>query len=714
MRRRGSVRPLCVLASAVTIGLACNSPSAVVTPPLEVVIASGDGQYGTAGQTLGRPLRVVVRTLTGQVPQEGTGVLWEVVAGAAELVGVQTTTTDSTGATEIRLRLGNETGPVSVRAAAQDTNNPSITFEAFTVDRPQLTDVTPTTAAPGTTVTLTGANFSPDPTQNVVLFSGIRGRVTSASESQAVVEVPSCLPARPVDVSLQLGVVASGTRPLTVGPGGTVESLAVGDVRDVSDDEGFACLTLPGNGAEYLALVYSTSTVGAATHPYRLGGVSSSPPPAMAAGARVRWPRSQVESDADVQADLDRRLRALEDEWVTASGRPRSVAPSRAPALNVPAVGQSRRFSVFDSEGSFADVRATARWVGQEVVLYVDDDAPVGGFIPADLESLADAFDAVIHPVVTGAFGATSDLDGNERVAILFTPVVNSLTPRGSSGFVGGFFFGIDLLPERDGSNEGEVFYALVPDPSGIHSDARSREAVLDITPGILSHEFQHMVHFNERMLVREAGSTEAVWLSEGLAQYAEELVGLEYDRLQRPDDAEQVRSGARVRARRYLAATDTVSLIISVGQGSLAERGAGFLFTMYLADRFGADVVGRLTRSTRVGVANVEVETGQSWAGVSGDWWSAVYRDAGGVEPGPRVYPTVDLRSYIGNPFPLEVVEVGVGDFTLDASLWSSAAEYYIVAPPPGGALAVRVSGEAGGVSSSHAEVRMRVIRIS
>ena len=52
----------------------------------------------------------------------------------------------------------------------------------------------------------------------------------------------------------------------------------------------------------------------------------------------------------------------------------------------------------------------------------------------ADLEAFADRFDDVIHPEVTSHFGSESDLDQNQRVTILFTPVVNALTPRGSSG----------------------------------------------------------------------------------------------------------------------------------------------------------------------------------------------------------------------------------------------------------------------------------------
>ncbi|NIR38511.1 MAG: hypothetical protein GWO00_01660, partial [Gemmatimonadetes bacterium] len=102
-------------------------------------------------------------------------------------------------------------------------------------------------------------------------------------------------------------------------------------------------------------------------------------------------------------------------------------------------------------------------------------------------------------------------------VIILFSPAVNALTPRGSSGFVGGFFFGVDLLPDTEGSNAGEIFYTLVPDPDGIYSDPRPKDDILELVPAILAHEFQHMVHFNQRVLLLGAEANEAVWLSEGL-----------------------------------------------------------------------------------------------------------------------------------------------------------------------------------------------------
>lgn len=698
--------------------VACSAgPTTVVLPELEVLVASGDGQYGTASQTLQIPVQVIVRAVATQVPRSGMNVLWSIEEGDASIVGIANTVTDSTGSTDVRVRLGTQTGEITVRAAVQDQDRAFATFRLFMVDRPVLDGLMPESAAPGGLITLDGVNFSPDPEQNVVLFSGVRGVVSAASSTQLTVEVPPCLPARDVAVTVQLGTVGSGSRTLTVEVGGAIHSMAVGEVLDATDDAGFGCFTLPGDGsATYLAMVYSASTVGAGSHPYQLTGLAV-PSPFEAAGPFATAPEARVgpSPGRDEQSRWDEFLRTREADLVRDRILP-SVVPRPlrvdAPAL-APTVGERRTFKVFQSSGGFAEVSAVAQYVGAQAAFFVDEDAPAGGYTSADLRLFSDRFDDVIHPSVTGAFGVASDLDNNDRVVILFTSAVNSLTPRGATGFVAGFFFGLDLMPEQDDSNKAEIFYGLVPDPSGTLSDPRPRAGLLEIMPAILAHEYQHMVHFNERVLVRGAASTEALWLSEGLAQYAEELVALEYESLGDAGSVEVFRDGTRERARRYLAGTASVALIVSTGQGSLAERGASFLHVMYLADRFGMDLIGRVTRTTRTSVGNVEAETGTTWPTLLADWWSAVFVDGPGSETGPIVYPGVDLREFLGDPFPLAPTELGSGDFSRSGSLGSSSIGYYIVSPSAGGSMTLRLGGEAGGVSAPQAVLRMRIIRV-
>jgi hypothetical protein len=79
---------------------------------------------------------------------------------------------------------------------------------------------------------------------------------------------------------------------------------------------------------------------------------------------------------------------------------------------------------------------------------------------------------------------------------------------------------------EPAGSNVGEMFYLLVPDPNGVvNSNKRSTAQVLTLTNGTVAHEYQHLINASRRMYVNGAGTVqEEKWLDEGLAHVAEEL----------------------------------------------------------------------------------------------------------------------------------------------------------------------------------------------
>jgi hypothetical protein len=156
------------------------------------------------------------------------------------------------------------------------------------------------------------------------------------------------------------------------------------------------------------------------------------------------------------------------------------------------------------------------------------------------------------------------------------------------------------------------------------------------------------------------------------------------------------------------------VSLIVTTGQGSLPERGAGFLSLLYLDDRIGGGILGRLTRTTRTGVGNVEAESGLLWPDFVSDWWSAVYLDglaAGGI---PLAYPTVEVRALLGNPYPLAPAALNTTGRGASGSLWSSSAAYFIVSPGAGTSVTVRLGGEAGGPSQAQSVLRLRIVRLS
>jgi hypothetical protein len=391
-----------------------------------------------------------------------------------------------------------------------------------------------------------------------------------------------------------------------------------------------------------------------------------------------------------------------------------SIAPAAGAA---PAVGEERTFQVPASDGRFVTVRAVARRVTGRAVFYQDVSAPAGGIPDADLDVLARDFDDPTIPAVTGTFGEASDVDANGRVLVLSTPVVNQLTPRGSTGFVAGFFFGVDLLPGTPNGNAGEILYTLVPDLEGEHGDVRSAQLVRAALPAVLAHELQHLVHFNQRMRVRSAQRNEALWLSEALAQSAEVLVGDTLAARGRTSDALLYRNPTLGRAREYLAAPGGVSLLGSAGEGTLAERGAGWLFLRYLQGQHGGSALLRaLTWSTRTGQENVEAATARPWAELFSDWAVASFTDGlSGFGSGRLQYPDLELRPLLSSaqsPFPLTPLGL-LDDVLVEGERLSGSTGYYLFDARGAAAVALQLAGARGAAPHPEARLILRVVRI-
>ncbi|RMH19714.1 MAG: hypothetical protein D6701_04625, partial [Gemmatimonadetes bacterium] len=420
----------------------------------------------------------------------------------------------------------------------------------------------------------------------------------------------------------------------------------------------------------------------------------------------------------DPQTRFDARIRALEAAFPPPAGRAPDAAPGAARApLRMPQPGDERDFKVLDRDNRFETVRARVRRVSAAAVWWEDVRAE-GAYSDTAVELLANEFDELIFPTDTATFGAVSDLDGNGLIDVLFTPVVNELTPRGSAGFVAGFFFGLDLRPELENSNRGEIFYAMVPDGNGRWGDVRLPGQVLDELPAIMAHELQHMIHFNQRVLVGGAERTEALWLSEGLAQMAEDIVG----------DAAVFRAGTGGfmfdrgnlrRAARYLAAPWETSLLYVTGGGTLEERGGGWLFMRHLRDRLGGDnaLLRRLTASTRTGIDNLVAEAGIPWPQMIADFGTALAGEGFSVvrsRSRPALhFERLDLliefqRFGLENALPVD--DLADADFVRSGTLWSAGVRHY---SGNVGGLALSLSGEGGLPPPPESGLQMQIVRV-
>ena len=302
--------------------------------------------------------------------------------------------------------------------------------------------------------------------------------------------------------------------------------------------------------------------------------------------------------------------------------------------------------------------------LGTKSIVLSDTLNPAGGFSDADFLRISARFDTLVYPLDVGAFGAPSDIDNNGRVAIIFSRAVNELTPAGVNFFVGGFFHPRDLFPKVGqtvadncaGSNEGEMFYMLVPDPAGVvNGNVHTTGFVDSITTGVIAHEFQHLINGSRRFYINTAAQDfEEVWLNEGLSHIAEELLYYRESgftpRQNLTDSTIRIlnrptygfwRSDASANFSRflsYLRAPATNSPYAN--DDELATRGATWAFLRYAADRLGTTdgtIWQRFDDATVTGLATLRSVYGTDPTPLVRDWAVANYVDDLGVSSDPR-----------------------------------------------------------------------------
>jgi len=434
-------------------------------------------------------------------------------------------------------------------------------------------------------------------------------------------------------------------------------NLAANQYVSIDPATGSGCMVFPATAAlaaEYLLVPQLTSGVPGQTAGFRLGGDTILPAPS-----------APVQSTAELgAADQFHRFLRLGDEqrsWGFAP-EPFSAAgatPQASAAASPPGMGSLRTFQVCAKTDCtrFDRVGARVRALKTKVAIYVDTLAPSGGLDSASLDNIANTFDQRLYAIDTAAFGRESDIDSNTVVLVLMTNTVNKLVTASqcnTSGFVAGFFFGADLDPafrNDSRSNKGEVFYSIVADPSGTLSCSHSTLEVQNFVPVTFIHEFQHMISFNQHVLVRSNPGGELLWLNEGLSHYAEELGGRSYTLSPAAPVADctigntdcRFWGGNLLNAYEYMDSTSRHFLLPTAGIGSLAERGAAWLFVRYVVDRYAAGSTmadwNTLTRSlvgtAQTGAANIANVTGDPFTTVVSRWALANYMtDRGGAPP--------------------------------------------------------------------------------
>ncbi|MCP6726807.1 MAG: hypothetical protein KJI69_02085 [Patescibacteria group bacterium] len=247
-------------------------------------------------------------------------------------------------------------------------------------------------------------------------------------------------------------------------------------------------------------------------------------------------------------------------------------------------VGQTASFSI-DQDYDVSErkeIPASLVKISSQLLFYVDDEwwGTQNPFEQSEARKVLDAltaeFGGKIYPQLRLTFGSEwkPGIDADERITVLFHPMKD-----GAGGYTN---YGDELEKVLNpNSNEREMVYL---------STDFIRSPILK---SLLAHEFVHLITFNQKE--RLYGIAEDIWLNEARAEYAVTLLGY---------DSPYEGSNLQRRVNAFLTKTDTSLL---QWDGEPHDYGAVNLFSQYIVDQYGLEILRDSLRSDTVGIQSIE-----------------------------------------------------------------------------------------------------------
>ena len=257
-------------------------------------------------------------------------------------------------------------------------------------------------------------------------------------------------------------------------------------------------------------------------------------------------------------------------------------APNFASAVSL---GQQNNFFIDENYDltERQEIIATLQRIGTDAYFYVENEYWAGldqaekNVVKQSLSNLDNEFHNNIHPILTETFGSEwkPGIDRDDRVTILFHPMEDNN---------GGYFRENDqyLKIQVPDSNEMEMVY--------LNTDFINSS----IEKSFLAHEFTHLITFNQKN--RIYGVSEEVWLNEARAEFAPTLVGY--------DDLEDEDTNLESRVKIFLKNPNDS---IPEWQNKIQDYGALNIFTHYLVDHYGVEILTDSLKSEEVGIKSLE-----------------------------------------------------------------------------------------------------------
>ena len=516
---------------AETGGITGSAQLTVVIPGPAIVAITPDSADVAVGQTV----QLSATVLDGDGDPLSTSASWS-------SANTSIATVDGSG-----LVMGEAEGTTQITASAGGVMSAPATIVVVPPGNVEVNAISPSPMVEGQSATITGEGFSSNPADNIVTINGFRAVVTSATGTQLVIDVPEeCFPQGNVSLAISTPTGSSGAVTHAMQPATPPLALAVGEFLLIQDPADFCLQFAP----EVLNQEYVFGVQSVLEEPSNLTDVRvRGQVPAAAAGvAATALPLPRAVSSAvspddsrlvrllaehrRAEAELRRKESDLVRSLIAAGAGPMARA-ARASSSSIPdtlQVGDTLEMRVPDIDSSdfcqeFATVSAVVRVVGTRGIWLEDVANPAGGLSLSQIQTLSDVLDDQVYGVNVAWFGDFTDFDDNDRIAVLITREVNAFAT------VLGFVASSDLLPgvgvNCPGSNDGEVYYSITPDPSGsLGGPDLDAAALFALSPVLIAHELTHVVQFGRRFVQNPFPGVMTAWELESQATFAEEVNG--------------------------------------------------------------------------------------------------------------------------------------------------------------------------------------------
>ena len=292
-------------------------------------------------------------------------------------------------------------------------------------------------------------------------------------------------------------------------------------------------------------------------------------------------------------------------------------------------IGDPEEFYAYDRvNNTFYTVSSTCRAATEKTYIFVEDSEwDIERVTQNALDSFIKAFEKTTPPTSVDSskgiftldstyFGQPSDIDNDAHITILILDIRDNYDTTGV--YVAGYFSPNDQSNSAY-SNKMDMIYV-----DSNPGDPQSQNALSTV-----AHEFQHLIH-------QHIDPDENLWVNEGCSEYASFICGY--------------RDRFTNRQFKYFLSNPDRSLVSwSYGDDTLADYVKVALWTVYLGERFGVDLIPLLVAEQangKTGVTKALATYGATMTcdGVIKNWVIANFLDDASLMNGEYGYNSIDI----------------------------------------------------------------------